>query len=114
MQVIPFDAGQPRQVLQVSLDGTIYQLRLDWNTRSEQWSISIADAAGVAVVGGVAVVADYPMLRQYRHLSLPPGLLMCVDMEGKAEDPTLSSLGGRHLLIYIPEADVAAFAAGSA
>lgn len=113
MLTIPFDSTQPRQTLQVDLDSVVYQLTLDWNTRTESWTLSVADASAVAIVAGVRVGADYPMLRQYLHLDLPPGLLICLDTEGLVEDPTRFSLGARHKLVYIPLADVATFTAGT-
>lgn len=46
----------------VALEGNSYVLSINYTERSEGWNLSLDTEAGVSVVAGVRLVANYPML----------------------------------------------------
>ena len=102
--VIATDVGeqvQP-QVLRVVLDGTAYQLSLQYNDRFGMWRCSVADDTGAAIASGLAVRnAGIPVTGAvYRRQGFPLGLLMAIASAAVGVDPDNSELGGRVLLTY--------------
>ena len=92
------------------LDGVLYQFTFRWNARTSQWTFDLADATGDAIVSGVAVVVDFPLMRRSRDARLPPGALFAVDTANTQTDPGLADLGpGRRVqLVYFTADDLAA------
>jgi hypothetical protein len=104
---IPILAGFDWFTESVSLDGTDYQVELHWNTRDSRWRLSLADAAGDALVAGIPLVVDWPLLSQFVSGSLPPGEIVALDTSGRGEEiSAIEELGDRVRLYYVPEADL--------
>lgn len=94
------DPELPHYVQRTALDGVEYELRFDWNQREQRWYLRIADADGDVIAGDIKIVSGWPLLRRRRDDRLPPGALMAVDQTGNGEDPGLTELGERVLLLY--------------
>ena len=94
------DPELPHYVQRTALEGTTYVLRIDWNQREQRWYLRISDEDGNVLAGDVKVVANWPLLRRHRDERLPPGSIMAIDQSGKGEDPGLTELGERVLLLY--------------
>jgi len=79
-----------------------------------QWTFDVADADGDAIVSGVAVVVDFPLMRRAMHdPRMPPGALFAVDTANTQTDPGLADLGPerRVQLVYFTEAELPLLAA---
>lgn len=84
----------------VDLDGVEFVLALSWNPRDEHWVLSLALADGTPVASGIRVVANAPLLQFVSHPQRPLGELKALDTSGAGNDPGLTELGGRVLLLY--------------
>lgn len=98
------------------LDTESYKLRFSWNSEGF-WTMDFRDSGGRDILRGIKVVANFPLLKQYRRLSndLPHGELMAVVVnEDLPENQTLkrdSFSSGTFTFIYISEADTDAILA---
>lgn len=92
--------SDPHYTVQYNLSGVLYTLEIDWNERSQNWSLNILTASNnERLVDSVRLVTGQNLLARYPNLLLPNGILFVLDTEGST-DPTFDSLGTRHLLIY--------------
>lgn len=92
---------------EVELDGRTYFLRLSWNSEAEIWSLGIENAANELVVAGIALVPDFPILRPYRHLAVPPGDLLALAPDRRDSISREALPAGDVALIYVSAAEVA-------
>lgn len=101
LYTIPVISGNPDQASTVTLDGRAYRLRLRWIQRIQRWTFDLSTSAEVPILAckGLATRAD--LLRQVRFsVDCPAGELFLWDFQGDSE-ATLTSLGGRHRLLYL-------------
>jgi hypothetical protein len=91
---------------EITLDGTPYRFRLDWNVRREFWSMSVLTADLVPLVSGIKLVLGYQLFDQYPGSGLPPGELYAVDMTDEQVKITRDNLLEEVKLVYIAEAEV--------
>lgn len=101
---IPVSPGVPDQVQTTTLEGRPFVFRFQWIQRIDRWIFDLETGSGTAIVRckGLALGGDLLRQVQYRP-EAPQGLLTVVDLEGKNEEPTLSSLGARHRVAYVVE-----------
>lgn len=95
-----------RQV--TALGGRDYLLTFRWNQRSGRWTVDVATESGNMIAAGRALVPLMPVLRGVRDDRAPEGTLVLVDQQESAEglgDPTFTSLGARHVLLFLDEED---------
>lgn len=92
---IPTRTDSDNYTLTVTLEGTAYDLTLEWSYRASCWTLSIA-----GVVDGLAVRVGYPLLVGVPTAGRPPGDLVAFDTAGQDLDPGLTDLGARVLLLY--------------
>lgn len=109
----------PEQTFRIVLDETALRMRVYWsafepstvalagNNIAGQWYLDINTDNGAIAVNGIAIVGGCDMLTPYAIDEL--GALWLIDINGKAEEPTLASMGDRHKLVYVPLADVETF-----
>lgn len=94
------------------LDGVIFVLHFDLNSRDDNWYLSVHDNDDLPIRGlvGRKVVVNYALqLRAYTD-GRPLGQLITVsDTQG---DPGLLDLGNGVILTYVPEAEAVILAAG--
>ncbi len=102
VQTIPVLSGVPSQEILITLEGRRYLLRLDWLGRLETWSFSLFTENETPFLQGKGLVLGADLLRLSRHVpGCPQGSLLLTDSQGLDAEATLSSLGVRHLLIYV-------------
>lgn len=88
-------------------DGALYTLIFDWNGRASCWTLGIQDAEGADLLRGKALrLGALPLRYQGRESGLPPGDLLLVDITGARTDPTLTSLGVSHFLLYYTSSEL--------
>lgn len=92
----------PHTKQRVQLDGVTYGMRLLWSQRGTCWHIDLSDAEGNAILSGLRLVVQFPLLSKYRYLTaLPPGELYMFDLRDQHGRPTLEEMGSRYRLYYV-------------
>lgn len=99
-EIIPVDAND--QVIEATLDDTVYFIGLSWNSTGELWTMSLRNGEGTLVISGLAVVINHPLTFGKRYLGMPKGELI---VTGTQPD-RLSFIEGRAVLHYVPLADL--------
>jgi len=104
-------AGSSRWTQRTTLASRDYLLTFEWSQRDGAWRLSVADQDGVAIASGRRLSTGYPVLRGVLDARRPPGDLVVVDTMASdtraPEDPTFSSLGPRHALVYLDPGELA-------
>lgn len=91
---IPVLEGAGYQRQRIILDGRQYTLGLSWNQFGSFWTLSLWDAEESAIVLGVRVNTNWPILRYYRYdPRTPRGELMALDLAGYREDREAATVG---------------------
>ncbi len=106
-QVIP-TSEYPTYTQRVRLEGSDYKLLFRWHTREARWRIDMFDAEDDALIRGLAVEANRPLLRYYQFDDrVPPGELIAVATTTDTSPPGLEELGvGKRVeLTYYPAED---------
>ena len=89
------------------LDGVSYGFEFRWNTRAEQWLMSLFDGAGQPVAIGLRVVVNIPLLFRYRALAgTPNGELVAIDTSGKNKDPSFGDFGISIVVRYLSASEI--------
>lgn len=97
-------------VVGVTLDGTAYRLHFSWNDFGQFWAVGIRTASDKTIIERIKCVPNWPLLRQYRRVDLPPGEFLCI-----VNDDTYSKIGrkdyvnGKATFVYVPLAEVSAY-----
>ena len=94
------------------LDGQVFVLNFDFNSRDGNWYLSVHDNEDQPIRGLVSrkVVVNYPLQLRAHTDDRPRGQLLAVsDTQG---DPGLFDLGNGVVMTYIPGADAATLVAG--
>lgn len=115
MRIVPTHTD-PFYTVKTLLDGSQFQFQFYWNHRSSTWSFDLYDVNGNAVVTGVKVVPNIPLLGRAHHVDgCPPGELICVTQDPLNDAPPgLKDLdltpgtAGRCRLYYLPFLDLLA------
>lgn len=103
---IPVTPGTACTIERVSLEGSIYTLRMVWSERLDAWLLDIMTNEGVPIAQGLPLRAGVPINNAVRHLpGMPPGLFVVYDSTQQGNDPTFDDLGVRVLLIYLTAAE---------
>lgn len=98
--VIPWQ-NAPEFQFEISLDGTVYVLRMQWNDTAASWAMDIFSREMSPLSLGARLVYGTPVPLGPRDL-LPPGVFLI-----QGEEPTyLSLIGGTSRLIYLTGAEV--------
>ena len=98
--VIPVRPGVPHFREEVELERVTYGFEFRWNERANAWFLSLSDAEGNALVSGIRVVTDFPLLFRFRKAGLPPGRLVVADTTGAGLDAGLHDFGLQRKLLY--------------
>lgn len=110
---VPCDPAGASSWSQITaLDGVSFSLTFRWSQRAGSWLLDVADAEGVAIRSGLALVAGQPLLRGVIDTRRPAGELVVVDTSGANDvDPGFAEIGGpgaRFVLMYVTAAEMAA------
>ena len=98
----PIDAND--MLMEADLDDVTYQVGLHWNQEASRWTLSVHDLDGEPLVSGLAVVADFPLLRQVRDVLLPEGEFV-VDCPGDVIGRR-AFVEGRAVLMYFTSDEI--------
>lgn len=86
---------------QVELDDELYTLTFTYNGRMDCWHMSVGEEQDV--IQGVRLAGGIDILKQFHHLSVPPGELWCIDLDNLNREPTKTLYGDRVVLRYIED-----------
>ena len=98
--VIPLpDATEPNVTQTVSLEGRRYVFGIDWNSRTDRWTLSLTTEGGDEILSGALLALYVDILRTIPNTLdyVPPGQLIA----GGADDPNLETTNAISLF-YIP------------
>lgn len=105
-QVIPTFAV-PDYLARTRLDGREFLFRFLWSEREGRWTFDLYDDAEALILAGVRVVANWPLLRFYKHdPRVPQGDLRAIDLTPDGTPPGFKDLGiGRRCELTYFQAD---------
>jgi hypothetical protein len=102
---IPLVTGSAAYRETVVLDGTPFQVLLQWNARDQAWTLGLSLADGTPLLAGMTVVPFWNFLAHAADRRLPKGQLVAVDLTARGDLPTRDDLGTRVRLLYVPEGE---------
>jgi len=108
VKIVPTTSDYPAYSMTVTLEGEVYRLVFRWNVRGAFWTMDVKEQDETVLLAGIKLVANWPLTDRYVNPDLPPGDFMAYDTAGTGLDPGREDLGGRVLLLYLTEAEVAA------
>lgn len=87
----------------IALNGTTYQLTAQWRAAPlGGWFLDIADAEGVPIISGIAMVTGADLLAQYAYLGIAGGAsLFILDVAGGDSAPAFGDLGTDTRLVLV-------------
>lgn len=89
----------------LTLDGFLYVFGFTWNTRDQAWFMSIS-RDNVPLLYNIKVVNNFELIDRFTNVSLPPGLILTVDIENINRNPGRDELGSAVKLAYVTESEV--------
>jgi hypothetical protein len=95
----------------VSMDGTQYRVALSYHERQDRWYLDLYDSDDTALLTGKMLAPDVALLADYEIAGMPAGQIFLLDTGGTGEPCGYADLGWRHLLVYVPEAELPSAAA---
>lgn len=98
-EIIPLDPNLSIYDFEVDLKGKIYKFDIEWNTRSEFWSISLFDSSDNLIAQGVPQT-NYPLFMTNTNPNFPDGILWVIDTSGKNQDINRTNFGNEILLVF--------------
>lgn len=102
MRVIPVTPGLRSSARRVQLAGREYSLALRWSDFEGCFYLTISNAAGDVLVSHLRVVSQLRLIAGVGPLdSMPAGELSVLDGSPRPSDPTLTSLGDAHSLVFV-------------
>ena len=112
MFLVPiFQNVSSKFIMQVELDGESFRLRFYWNSREEKWYMDILNIDDEAILTNVAMVIEYLLLTQYKHIAdLPKGNFILLDLESNPSTGgvTFDNLGRRYQLVFFSNKEIEA------
>ena len=93
--------ASPSVIQSVSLSGRTYVFAIDWNSRTDRWTVSLSDLDGAQVINGMLLCMGVDLLRTVPSTldHVPPGVLWLSGFD----DPTLETASAV-TLFYATEA----------
>lgn len=71
--------NSPNFIEDIQLDGSLYQLAVKWNTRSNSWLFDLFTSDDIPLIYGHRLVINYPLLYNLQYdRRMPQGLLFIV------------------------------------
>jgi hypothetical protein len=96
------------QAIEAVLDDELFYIVLNWNDSNHSWSMDLRNSSYEALIFGVAIVPNYPLLWQFRYRAMPAGELFAAsDKDRNGPIPRDGFVTGKYDLIYLPVAELA-------
>lgn len=100
LAIMPARNDLPWYRFKITLEGVIYTLRFNYNTRMARWMMDICDASNNALVLGLPVLLERNIAGQYAFTGLPENVFFSTDDTNQGNQPTRLSFGTTHTLWY--------------
>lgn len=84
MKIIPFKEPGDWQA-QITLTGTIFNLRFKWNALNKYWSMNIYNRNEEPIIYGIKVVVNWNLTQQYVKIGMPAGQIVCQNILGLSQ-----------------------------
>jgi len=97
---IPVRNDYPAYSFSIDLDGINYTLAFKHHSRMDKWTMDIISSEGVAIVEGIAILTDLPLLQGLIVEGLPPGQFIAIDETGNGANPNETNFGTDIKLLY--------------
>lgn len=92
---------EPSVTQSVSLSGRSYVFGINWNSRTDRWTVSLVDIEGTRIIDGMLLGIGVDLLRTVPSTldHVPPGELWL----GGDDDPALGTMSGVTLFYAVEE-----------
>lgn len=91
---------------EIVLEDSVYNLKFNYNSRGDFWTMSVRAPDLTVLVGGVKVVLNYELINQWLPgREIPPGEIFTVDTTDGELRINRDNLGLVANLFYIPEGE---------
>jgi len=96
------DETEPSVTQSVSLSGRSYVFGIDWNSRTDRWTVRLAGIDGTEIINGAILCIGVDLLRIIPNTldHVPPGQLWLNGID----DPTLGTINAVILYYYTVDA----------
>lgn len=111
---IPVQQDVAAWTQRTAIDGVDYRLDFAWNGRDGAWYLNLSDIDGNALVCGIKLVTNRPLLARFHHIEgVPAGELIAFDGSETIYWAGYNELGAGVDLIYLDATEVADIHAGN-
>lgn len=91
-------------IVEAALEGATYFLHFSWNSEVGYWVMSIESAFNEAILSGVVLSPNTPLLKSFHHTAVPPGeFIAYVDDRTTQRIGRNDFLSGKAALYYLTE-----------
>ncbi|PWT77517.1 MAG: hypothetical protein C5B60_02470 [Chloroflexi bacterium] len=92
------------QTFNITLAGTPYHCRLQWNVPAAVWVLDIADQIGTPIISGIALVTGCDLLEQFTYAGIRGHLFVMTTVGPPDDVPGFFDLGVRGHVYFVPRA----------
>jgi hypothetical protein len=100
--IIPIK-DNPNHSITIELESTIYQLVFRFNTVNEFWTMDILTEDGVALLNGIKIVPNYPLIFTHKNSLLPNGDFIAQIADSSARITRNTFSNGSAKLLYLTQ-----------
>lgn len=97
---LPTRTNLPAYRYRIELDGTVYVLDYEYNSRMDKWLLQVEDEEGDVLIAHVPIVVNWPLFKRFVQQTLPPGVIAAYDSSNQNTDPGRFDLGARVKAVY--------------
>lgn len=97
---LPARPSVPAYRYRIDLDGEIFVLDYEYNSRMGKWLLQIEDEEGEVLIAHAPIIVNWPIFERFIQEELPAGVIAAYDSSGQNEDPGRFDLGSRVKMIY--------------
>ena len=101
-------ADENDQILEATLDGTVFYIGLHYNSEMDGYTISFQNSEREVLISGIAVVPNAPLLYRYRRDFMPAGEMVVVLYGEDREVRRDSFKNEMAFLMYVTESELEA------
>lgn len=109
MPIIIPTRSLPAYSFEINIEGRVYRLRFEWNSRHEHWTMAFLTRTGEDIIRGIKLIINFEIINRYKNPQMPPGALIPLDRTGRLERIGRNDLGEDVKLIYYTRAELDEF-----
>lgn len=104
--VIPTDnKGRALYDQTATLDGTVYLLHFQWNTRENCWYLRLTLPSGYLIAQGIKIVCNFPLLYKLADSNAPLGEIFAIAPSYDDSPPGFGDFANGRVTLYYFEHD---------